>query len=222
MRDGGGEVIRVLVVDDHASFRQPLAFMLERQPDLTVVAQAGTVAEARTKLARVDVAIVDLGLPDGDGIDIVREVRAANPHCLVLVLTAHTDQRYLARAVEAGAAGVLNKSASIDEIIGAVLRLSSGEELMSPREVVDLLRLAGRHREQDREARSALESLTPREREVLQALADGLKDKEIAERLNVSTETARSHMVSVLRKLGLDSRLQALVFAIRHGVVKIH
>lgn len=214
-------MIRVSLVDDHAAFRQPLAFMLERQPNLQVVDQAGTVAEAHRLSFDVDVAIVDLGLPDGDGVDVVRELHASNPRCRILVLTAHTDLAYLARAVEAGAAGVLHKSAPIGEIIEAVLRVSAGEQLFSPWEVVDLLRLASRRREEEREAQRALASLTPREREVLQALADGLKDKEIAERLRVSHETARSHMVSVLRKLGTDSRTQALVFAIRHGAIRI-
>ncbi len=215
-------MIRVLLVDDHASFRQPLAFMLNREPDLTVVAQAGSLAEARGLLnEEIDVAVVDLVLPDGNGVTLVRDLRAANSHSQVLVLTASVDRRDLARAVEAGASGVMNKSASIEEIISAIRGLSGGEQLMSPRELVDLLRLAVQQREQDRDAELALGRLTPREREVLQALAEGLNDREIGQQLHVSTETVRTHMVNILGKLGVESRLQALVYALRHGAVTI-
>jgi DNA-binding NarL/FixJ family response regulator len=119
---------RVMLVDDHASARQPLAILLGRETDLTIVAQAGSLAEARAALAttEVDVAVVDLGLPDGDGVDLVGDVRAANPAGMVLILTAETDRRHLARAVEAGASGVLNKAAALDEIVNAVRRLAAG------------------------------------------------------------------------------------------------
>jgi DNA-binding NarL/FixJ family response regulator len=214
-------MIRVLLVDDHASFRQPLAFMMEREPDFKVVAQAGSLAEARRVLQGVDVALVDLELPDGNGVDVVRELRATNPQGMVLVLSAVTNRVQLAQAVEAGAAGVVHKSARISEIIDAVRRLSEGEQLLSSGEVIEMLRLVGEQRERGREAQSALARLTKREREVLQALAGGLNDKEIAERLQISAETARTHMVNILAKLGVDSRLQALVFAVRHGAVTI-
>jgi DNA-binding NarL/FixJ family response regulator len=214
-------VTRVLLVEDHASFRQPLAFMLEREPDITGVEQAGSLAEARGRLGGVDVAVVDLSLPDGNGVDLVRELRAANAHGVVLMLTASDNRAQFARAVEAGAAGVMHKSAGIDEIIGAVRRLRDGEVLLSPQQTIELLRLAGQNREHAREARAALARLTRRESEVLQALADGLNDKDIAQRLHVTTETVRTHMVNILGKLGVASRLQALVFALRHGAVTI-
>ncbi len=220
-------MIRVMLVDDHASFRQPLAFMLGREADITVVAEAGSLAEARTVLARaepvdVDVAIVDLHLPDGDGVDVVRDLRAANPDGQVLVLSGETERDHLARAIEAGASGMLHKSARIAEIIDAVRRLCDGESLLSPRETVELFRLVGQQRDRDRRGRAALDRLTPREREVLAALADGLNDKEIAQRLGVGNETVRTHMVNVFGKLGVDSRLQALLFALRHGAITLN
>jgi DNA-binding NarL/FixJ family response regulator len=211
---------RVLLVDDHAAFRQPLAFMIDREPDLTVTAQAGTLAEARRRLNDIDIAIVDLDLPDGNGADIVRDLRAANPDGAVLVLTGSADRRQYARAVEAGAAGVIHKSAGIAEIINAVRRLIAGELLFTPHEVMELFQLAGQQ-QQDRAARAALESLTPREQELLHALAKGLNDKAIAQHLHISVETARTHMVNILRKLNVESRLQALVLAARHGAVTI-
>ena len=214
-------MIRVLLVDDHASFRQALAFMMDREPDFTVVAQAGSLAEARRMLEGVDVALVDLDLPDGQGVDLVRELRAANPQGMVMILSASTDRLLLARTVEAGAAALFNKSARIPDIIDAVRRHGRGEHLISPTEVIEMLRLIGEQREQSREAQQALSRLTKREHEVLQALADGLNDKEIAERLRVSPETARTHMVNILGKLDVDSRLQALIFAVRHGAVTL-
>ena len=212
---------RVLLVDDHAAFREPLAFMFDREPEFEVVAQAGSLAEARRNLGVIDLAVVDLDLPDGDGTELIGELRAANPEGMVLVLTASVDREAYARAVEAGAAGVLNKSARIMEVIEAARCLVEGKALLSGDEVVELLRIATRRRERDHEARLAIEQLTPRELEVLQALADGLSDKEIAERLYVGSGTVRSHVVNIFGKLGVHSRLQALLFAVRHGLIDI-
>ncbi len=212
---------RVLLVDDHGTFREPLAFMFDREPGFEIVGQAGSVAEARQMLEGVDLAVVDLDLPDGDGTELIGELRAANSHGMVLVLTASAEREAYARAVEAGAAGILHKSVRIKDVVGASRRLVAGESLLSTAEVIELLRLAGRQKEHDYEARRAAESLTPREREVLRALADGLSDKEISQRLHVGIGTVRNHIVSIFGKLGVHSRLQALVFAVRHGIVEI-
>lgn len=213
--------IRVLLVEDHASFRQALTFMLDRESDITVVAQAGTIAEARPLLSGIDVGIFDLNLPDGSGLELIGALRAAAPTALALMLTASVVRQDLAATVEAGAVGVLNKSVRIAEIVDAVRRVHAGETLLSQREVIEMLRLAGQYREQNREARQALHQLTRREQDVLQALAAGLNDKEIGERLRISAETVRTHMGNILGKLGVDSRLQALVFAVRHGAITI-
>ena len=129
-------MIHVLLVDDHASFRQPLTFMMEREPDFEVVAQAGSLVEGRRVLKdakEVDIAVVDLHLPDGNGVDLIRDLHAANPHAKVLTLTASSDQREYARAVEAGAEGVAHKSVGICEIIDLVRRLSRGSRSFRPR-----------------------------------------------------------------------------------------
>ena len=209
----------VLLVDDHATFREPLAFMFEREPDFEVVAQAGSLAEARRMLGGTDLAVVDLDLPDGDGTELLGELRAANPRGMVL--TASSDREAHARAVEVGAAGVLHKSVRIRDVIEAARRLVAGEAILSTDEFVELLRLAGRRRERDHEAQRAIEKLTPREREVIRALADGLSDREIAECFHIGVGTVRNHIVSIFGKFGVHSRLQALVFAVRHGVVEI-
>jgi DNA-binding NarL/FixJ family response regulator len=195
--------------------------MFNREPEFKVAAQAGSLAEARKMLEGVDVAVIDLDLPDGDGAELIGDLHATNPQAMALVLTASAERVTHAQAIEAGAAGVLHKSLYISDVIQAVRRLEAGEALLSPNEVGELLRLAGQQHARDKEVRQAIQSLTPREREVLQALAEGSSDKEIAGRLYVSTGTVRNHVVHILSKLEVHSRLQALVFAIRHGAVKI-
>src|SRR5829696_7036254 len=214
---------RLLLVEDHASFRQTLALVFEGEPDFEVVAQAGTVAEAREVMGdrEADLGVVDLSLPDGEGVELIEDLRQANPHFAALVLTASLDRTEHARAVEAGAAGVLHKSADVDAILDATRRLSEGETLLSEDELIALLRLAGQNREEEVEARASIEQITPREKEVLQKLAEGLSNKEIAARLHMSVDTERTHMMNILNKLGVHSRLQALVFAARHGLVEI-
>jgi two-component system nitrate/nitrite response regulator NarL len=224
IEDHSNGPIRVLLVEDHASFRQALAFMLEREPGFEVAGQVGSLAEARQLngevLENVEVAIVDLALPDGDGLELIEDF-SSQPRMTTLVLSASLEPGRFARAVEAGASGVLHKSTPIKDIVEAVQLLRSGEALLSPAEVVEMLRLVGRERQEELAARQAVEKLTPREKEVLEALAEGLESKEIAERLNVTVETERTHMVNILHKLGVHSRLQALVFAARYGVVRI-
>jgi DNA-binding NarL/FixJ family response regulator len=219
------EEIRIMVVDDHDTFRDPLAFMLEREPDLTVVARPRSLSEAGEVLESaelaVDVALVDLNLPDGSGADLIKDLRASQPRAKALVLSAMSEQRYLAEAIEAGAAGVMHKSAPIRDLVEAVHSLAAGEQLLSQQEVIEALRFIGRERESNREAQLAIDKLTPREREVLQALAEGWSDKKIAQRLHLGVGTVHTHVASILSKLEVSSRLQALVFAVRHGLVAI-
>ena len=212
-----------MLVEDHASFRQTLAFVFDQESEFEVVAQAGSLAEARQVMdgLEVDLGVMDLSLPDGEGIELIKDLREANPHFAALVLTASLDRAEHARAAESGAAGILHKSAGVDEIMDATRRLGEGETLLSQEELIALLRLAGQSREEEREARASMEQITPREKEVLQALAEGLSNKEIAARLHVSVDTERTHMMNILNKLGVHSRLQALLFAARHGLVEI-
>jgi len=190
-----------------------------------VVARPRSLSEAREDLQStehgVDVAIVDLNLPDGSGTDLIKDLRGSHPRAKALVLSAISEQRYLAEAIEAGAAGIMHKSAPMSDLVEAVRRLAVGEQLLTQQEVIEALRFIGRVRESNREAQLAIYKLTPREREVLQALAEGWSDKEIATRLHVGVGTVHSHVTNILSKLEVSSRLQALVFAVRHGVVTI-
>jgi DNA-binding NarL/FixJ family response regulator/signal transduction histidine kinase/PAS domain-containing protein len=213
----------LLLVEDHASFRDAATALFEREPGFVVVGHAGSLAEARRMIDNgtpaADVAIIDLGLPDGYGGDLIKDLHRKDPQTQALVVSGSLDRAEVARAVESGAAGVLHKSVGMDDVVDAVRRIGAGEMLMPLEEVVDLLRLAGNQKEEDREARQAVARLTRREIEVLWVLAEGLDGKEIAERLGISGKTERNHMASISEKLGVHSRLQALVFALKHGVV---
>jgi DNA-binding NarL/FixJ family response regulator/anti-sigma regulatory factor (Ser/Thr protein kinase) len=218
------EKVHILFVEDHATVREAIASAFEREAGFEVVGQAASLAEARQMLEEaepVDVVVVDLGLPDGYGGDLIKDLRAAHPQAQALVLSASLDRTEIAVAVERGAAGIINKASHLEEVVEAVRRLRAGETLMPLEEVVDLLRFAGSRREEEHEARQVIARLTLREREVLQALAEGLDSEGIAERLNISVRTQRNHMANILSKLGVHSQLQALVFAVRYGVVEI-
>ena len=216
---------RLLLVDDHASIRELFALRMSREPDLTVVGEAGSLAAARAVLAEVgneiDVALVDLDLPDGSGTELIRDLRRGNPHVLVVVLTGSVDRRQHAAAIAAGAMGVLRKDVSSAAVLEAVRRVAAGEALVSPREAIELFRLADQQREEERIIASTVGQLTNREREILQLLGEGLGDEAIAERLFISPKTVRNQMVQILAKLQVESRLQALVLAVRHGIVQI-
>jgi DNA-binding NarL/FixJ family response regulator len=214
-------VIRILLVDDHSALRTPLAFMINREPDMEVVGQAGTLAEARQLLHGVDVAVLDLDLPDGVGTELVPELREANPDGWVLVLTGSGSERDQAQAVADGAAAVLHKSVGIAEIIESIRRVARGESLLSPRELLDLVRLAAQERERDRVIADRFSELTAREREILAALTRGLSDQQISDEFVLSRQTTASHVKHILSKLGVNSRLQAAVLAIQYGVVKL-
>lgn len=212
---------RVLLVDDHAVLREPLAFMFDREPDFEVVAQAGSLGEARQKLRGVDLAVLDLDLPDGLGTELIDELREASPGAQAMVLTGLSERAQLAMAVEAGAAGVLRKSSRTGEIVEAARLLSAGGHLLSPQEVIEAVGLSSKKRKERHDARARLSRLTAREREVLALLAEGLNDNEIAGRLHIVHGTVRNHVEKVLAKLEVASRLQAVVFAARQGAVEV-
>jgi DNA-binding NarL/FixJ family response regulator len=215
--------VRVLLVEGHAAFREAIAAMLEREPGFTVVGQAGSLAEARGMLDGVDVALLDLGLPDGFGPDLIRELRARSPRAEALVLSAAAlDRSTLARAVDSGAAGAIDKLAHLDEVVNAVRQLRAGETLLTIDEVNDLVGHERRRRAQEAQDRDTIARLTPREREVLQALAEGLDSQAVADRLHIELRTERNHVANILGKLGVHSQLQALVWCVRYGVVEIH
>ena len=218
---------RVMLVEDHASFRQALAFVLGQDRDFGVVAQAGTLAEARRGLAgrggkdRIEAAVIDLALPDGNGTELLGDLSSHNPGMTVVVLSATLSRENLTKAVEAGADGVLDKLAGVGEIVGELRRLSAGAALPSQQQVLEAFLPIDHQHDPDAYERTVLGSITSREREMLRALAEGLNSEEIAERLGMAAEEERAHAADVITKLGARSRLQALAVAARLGIVEV-
>jgi DNA-binding NarL/FixJ family response regulator len=216
-----------MLVEDHVSFRQALAFMLGQDQDFEVVAQAGTLAEARRGLDgrddtdRIEAAVIDLALPDGNGAELVGDLGGHNPSMTVLVLSATLSRANLTKAVQAGADGVLDKLAGVGEIVGELRRLSAGAALPSQQQVLEALLSIDQQHDPDSYERTGVERITPREREVLRALGEGLNSEEIAERLSMTAEEEHTHVASVLTKLGARSRLQALAVVARLGIVAV-
>jgi len=210
-------VIRIAIADDHPVVREGLVAMLETEPDFEVVGTAATGAEAAALVARVDpdVMLLDLELPELDGVGVLRRLAAEGARVRVIVFTVFdTDERIIA-AVEAGAPGYLLKGAPRGELFAAVRTVAAGGSLLAPVASSALLRRVRG------EAPTGGPSLTPREREVLQALARGLGNKQIAAQLGVSERTVKFHVSSLFEKLGAGNRTEAVTIAARAGLVSI-
>jgi DNA-binding NarL/FixJ family response regulator len=208
--------IRLLVADDHAVVRAGVASML-RETDITVVAEASNGAQALQMAQKYqpDVVLLDVRMPEVDGMSCLSKLKAELPNTPVVIFTAHDNPTYLARAVALGASGYLVKNATQAELISAVQQVATGESLWN-RE--NLRRVSGTIT--NLRTNSELEvPLTKRESEVLKQLALGLSNKEIAQALNISYETVKEHVQHVLRKLGVSDRTQAAVWAVRKGLV---
>ena len=198
-------MISVLIVDDHPVVRQGLRALLEVQDDMTVAGEAGD-GPAAISLAgslRPDIVLLDLKLPGMDGVAVLRPLRAAGLR--VLVLTSATEPSAAAAAVRAGAAGVVYKDIDPAALVRAIRAVHDGNVLLAPEAIGSLVR------------GSRADTLTAREREVLDGIADGKSNREIARLLRVSEKTVKAHVSAVLAKLGVQDRTQAAVYAVRHG-----
>lgn len=209
--------IRIVVVDDHRTFAELLSFALEAESDLTCVAHAQSVEEGRTvvRRERPDVVLMDLQLPDGDGIDATVQILREDPQVRVLILTAHPNPTEMARAGAAGASGFLAKDGALDEVLTAV-RTSSRGSLVLPSSVV-----AHFKDQPDDSGRASIPDagLTPRELAVLRLLAEGKDPRAVARELGISLNTCRGYVKAVLAKLGVHSQLEAVVRASRIGLL---
>lgn len=209
------ETIRILLADDHPVVRDGLAAMLSTQPDFEVVGEAGTGAEAVAQAARLrpDVVLMDLAMPALDGVEAIRRLRAAGSgaRAQVLVLTAFDTDERIVGALEAGAQGYLLKGAPREEIFAAIRTVAAGGALIPPVVAAKLLRRV-------REAESP-DALTPREREVLELVAAGLANGEIAARLAIRERTAKFHVSAILAKLGARNRTHAVRLARERGLL---
>ncbi len=215
------ERIRLLLADDHAVLRQGTAELLRREPDLDVVGEAGNGQQAieMTRALAPDIVIMDVRMPVLSGIEATRRIRAEMPAVQVLVLTAHDDDQYVFSLLQAGASGYLLKTAPVSELVKAIRLVRAGESPLDPaiaRKVV--VRLSSEAKPVPPEQpESARQELTARELEVLQLLARGMNNRAIADALYVSDRTVQTHLTSIFAKLGVASRLEAVLTAIRRG-----
>jgi NarL family two-component system response regulator LiaR len=216
------ETIRILIADDHAFVREGTRRILEQEPDLEVVAEAGDGEEA-VKLAcdlKPDVALVDVAMPRVDGIEATRRIKAQCPAVAVLVLSAYDDDQFIFGLLEAGAAGYMLKSVRGQEIVDAIRAVHAGESVLHPsvaRKVLNRFAgVSGKPRE-----RKSLDLLTEREMDVLKMVTKGLSNKDIAEGLCLSVRTVQGHLANIFNKLRVSSRTEAVVHALKEGWVTL-
>jgi len=219
--NGNGRV-RILLADSHSLFREAVKMALDGQHDLKVVAEArdGLQAVAEAERSRPDVALLDAGQPNCDGVRATELIGAKAPDCRVVLVSGDEDQGLLLAAVLAGARGFLTKGSPLEELIGTARGVAGGETRIPPRLLGQLIeRLVRRRNEQD-QALKRISKLTRREREVLGLLAEGGDNDAIAQALVISPQTARTHVQNVLGKLGVHSRLEAAALARRNDMVE--
>jgi DNA-binding NarL/FixJ family response regulator len=205
--------IRVFLVDDHEVVRRGVHELLEFEADLVVVGEAGTAAEAlaRIPVLHPDVAVLDVRLPDGDGVTVCRELRSRLPDVHCLMLTSFADDEALFDAIVAGAAGYVLKQIRGGDLIGAIRTVASGQSLLDPRATARVLeRLRTQARRDDPVA-----TLTDQERRTLELIGEGLTNRQIGERLFLAEKTVKNYVSSLLSKLGMERRTQAAVLAAR-------
>jgi DNA-binding NarL/FixJ family response regulator len=210
-QNGAGEQIRIFLLDDHEVVRRGVKDLLEAEPDLVVVGEAGTAAEALARITatRPAVAVLDVRLPDGDGVSVCREIRSRMPEVGCLMLTSFADDDALFDAIMAGASGYVLKQIRGNDLVSAVRTIAHGQSLLDPRTTA---RMMERLRRQAAE-KDPLAGLTEQERRVLELIGEGLTNRQIGERLFLAEKTVKNYVSSLLAKLGMERRTQAAVLA---------
>ncbi len=212
--------LRILLADDHAVMRTGLRALLERQPNMEVVGEAGTGREAIELAAthEPDVVVMDVGMPILNGIEATKAIVAKRPATAVVILSMHADEAYLLRALSAGARGYLLKDSAAPDLIGAIQAVSQNKSFFSPKvsrilaeDYVRVLKQKG--------AVDSYDLLTSREREILQLLAEGNANKDIAVSLNISPYTVETHRGNILQKLNLHNPAELILYAVRKGII---
>ena len=205
--------IRVFLVDDHPIVRLGVRDLLEAEPDITVIGEAGTAASALARIPAVqpDVAILDVRLPDGDGVGVCREIRSRLPHLACLILTSFTDDEALFDAIMAGAAGYVLKEVRGTDLVGAIRTVAAGQTLLDAEAVAQVLRRA-----QDQGSQAGpLSRLTDQERRILELIGAGLTNRQIGDQLGLAEKTIKNYVSALFAKLGLQRRAQAAAYAAR-------
>ena len=207
--------IRVFLLDDHEVVRRGLVDLLDAEPDISVIGDAGTVEHAlvRGPALRPDVAVLDVRLPDGDGISVCRELRSQMPELACLMLTSFDDEEALLDAIMAGASGYVLKQIKGSDLVSAVRTVASGQSMLDPATTARLMRSLRADPADSPAVPSELASLSPRERDILALIGDGLTNREIGKKLYLSEKTVKNHISRLLAKLGVQRRVQAAVLA---------
>jgi two-component system, NarL family, response regulator NreC len=211
---------RILLADDHQLMRSGLRLLIERQLDLTVVGEAadGREAVALAKSLRPDVAVMDISMPNLNGIEAAHQIKQSHSEIAVIMLSMHPDESYVLRALKAGAKGYLLKDSAEADLITAVRAVARGKSFFSP--VVSKVLLDDYMRKLKRSgAEDAYDLLTPREREILQLVAEGKSNKEVANLLNLSVYTVETHRSNIMQKLNLKGVPELTLYAVRKGII---
>ncbi|HXJ96567.1 MAG TPA: response regulator transcription factor [Terriglobia bacterium] len=212
--------IRIVLADDHNIMRGGLRLLLERQPGFTVVGEAsdGRQAVEQAEATKPDVVVLDIAMPNLSGIEAAARISEMLPHVAIVILSMHADESYVLRALKAGAKGYLLKDSAESDLIQAITAASNGKAFFSPEIsrilVEDYVREMGR-----RGAEDSYQLLTPREREILQLLAEGKTNKDIATLLNLSLYTVETHRRNIQEKLNLHSLAELILYAVRKGII---
>jgi len=220
-RDNHVNQIRVLLVDDHAVVRSGLRMLLESQADLLIVGEASDGQHA-IQLAQdlaPDVILLDITLPDISGVEVTRRLHQAGCRSYVIALTIHEDQQFFFEMLQAGASGYVPKRAAPEDLLDAIRLVHNGEIYIYPLLARLLVNDFLQRVEEDSSSKATLDSLTPREHEILVALASGGTNDEIADRLSISKHTVARHRENLMRKLGLHNRSELVRYAIRKGLI---
>ncbi|WP_405604169.1 response regulator transcription factor [Streptomyces sp. NBC_01410] len=207
--------VRVFLVDDHEVVRRGLTDLLDAEPDITVVGDAGSVEQAlaRGPALRPNVAVLDVRLPDGDGIGVCRELRSRMPELACLMLTSFDDEDALLDAIMAGAAGYVLKQIKGSDLVAAVRTVASGQSMLDPATTARLMSSLRAEPAGTEAVAPALAALSPRERDILALIGEGLTNRQIGKRLYLSEKTVKNHISRLLAKLGVQRRVQAAVLA---------
>jgi DNA-binding NarL/FixJ family response regulator len=205
------EAVRVFLLDDHEVVRRGISDLLDAEPDLEVVGEAGTAREALARIPalRPDVAVLDVRLPDGDGVTVCREIRSQMPEVACLMLTSFADDEALFDAIMAGAAGYILKQVRGSDLVSAIRTVASGGSTLDPKaasQVMERLRAGA-------ERKDPLAGLTDQERRILDLIGEGLTNRQIGDRLYLAEKTVKNYVSSLLSKLGMERRVQAAVYA---------
>lgn len=214
-------MIQVMLVDDHAVLRDGIRSFLDGEKDIEVVGEATSGQEAIEGIQRLkpDVVLMDINLPDKNGIEVTEIVKKMCPECKVLILTMYDHDEYLMSSIRAGADGYLLKDAPSDQVVDAIRTVFKGDSIIHPSLTKKLMNYHYHQKQTD--SQSSESELSEREREVLVLLAKGLSNKDIAEQLFISDKTVKIHVSKILKKFGVKSRSQAVIYAVQNKLVPI-